>query len=75
MPGPDGDFLMHYMKNGEAGTYMVSRSEDGFNWEEPGTILYAEDDTHNVTVAQSPDGTWWLYYNVVNQECMVALEN
>lgn len=69
IPDPAGGYRMHYMRNGDFGHFQMAKSEDGRTWDEGVTIMRTETG-FNPSVARAPDGTWWLYYNQNDADCL-----
>ncbi len=69
MRDPAGGYRFHYMKNGDFGRFDMATSTDGSAWS-AGTTMILTDEGFNPSVARAPDGTWWLYYNHNEADCL-----
>jgi len=69
-PDPEGGYRLHYMENGARGTFRVSRSDDGETWEIDGALMRRVEEGFNVTADVGPDGVWWMYFNITDEECV-----
>jgi hypothetical protein len=66
---PDGSLRLYGMKNGTPSDIWYYESTDGIRWKK-GQLAYRDKSTFNASVAIDPAGTWWLYYNRTDQECL-----
>lgn len=66
---PDGTLRLYGMKNGTPSEIWYYTSTDGLNWKKGG-LAYKDTTTFNASVGVDPAGTWWLYYNRTDQECL-----
>ena len=69
-PDPAGGYRMFFMKNGELGAFKYQWSADGLTWDEDMQPLIDIEDGHNLTVDFDADGNLWLYYNLLNADCL-----
>lgn len=65
----DGSMRLYGMKNGTPSEIWYYESTDGLRWKK-GNLAYKDKTTFNASVAVDPAGTWWLYYNRTDQECL-----
>ena len=70
MPDPAGGYRMHFLRNGDLGNFQVATSSDGLTWDFSDTTIRDQEGASNPTVAMDPEGTWWLYWNEVDEACL-----
>lgn len=66
-PDPAGGYRLYFRDN-VSGTYHLSTSADGWTWSESARI-YTGPPGGGLSATVDPDGTWWLYFNLQDQEC------
>ncbi len=63
-----GGYRMYFVNN-QTGREEVATSLDGETWAILGPVMDMPN-AHGGSVARAPDGTWWIYFNIPNAECM-----
>jgi hypothetical protein len=67
---PAGGWRLYFRPNGMSRVDMA-RSTDGRTWTDATTVS-TDSSISGVSVAVDPDGTWWMYYTVVDPDCVAA---
>lgn len=62
-----GGYRMYFV-NTETAREDVATSVDGQRWTLLGPVMDVPD-ANGGAVAQAPDGTWWIYFNLPDKEC------
>ncbi len=62
-------YRLYGMRNGEPSIFELYTSEKGIRWERHGIVMRNEA-AFNVSISRDPIGTWWLYYNKTNANCL-----
>lgn len=66
---PKGGYRLYGMKNGEPGSFWMATSSSGKRWSNPTQVL-EEKGAFNISVGVDPIGTWWIYYNMTDPDCL-----
>ncbi len=66
---PDGTYRLYGMENGNPSRILYYESKDGLKWRKGG-LAYEDTTIFNASVDVDPVGTYWLYYNRTDAECL-----
>jgi len=68
---PEGGYRL-FAKSLASDGISLATSADGHEWTLRGTVGEVLGEVRNPSVAQAPDGTWWLYFGRMDDACVEA---